>query len=274
MSVGAEGTPAAPGTGETPGTPTGTPAEAQNTGTPQDGSTPETIPYSRFKEVNDAYRPYKELEGIGYDADSLHRLAGFEAAYIQDPYSVLGELVDGLADLPDDTKALLKEHLTPQGNADPPAGQNRDEQTPADEPPEWAKPLLQDYTERQSASEAKAQSDQLDEVIRLWDEADAKDEVETPMNTKLAYIAINGPHFQSVEEIASAARADAMGYRQHVLGGTRTTLRDSLASGSPHPVPGGGGVTPAPSVTPKTIAEATAAARAAIEAGTLPTPGR
>lgn len=249
-------------------------AGTQNTETPQDGTPPDSIPYSRFKEVNDALRPYKELEGIGYDADSLHRLAGFEAAYIQDPYSVLNELVDGLADLPDDTKALVREHLTP-ATANPPAGQNPPPANEGEEPPAWAKPLLEDYTQRQTAGEKKAQSDQLDEVIRLWDEADTKDGVETPMNTKLAYIAINGPHFHSEAEIAMAARADAMGYRDHVLGGTRSTLRDTLAAGSPHPAPGGGGVTPAPSVRPTTIADATAAARAAIEAGTLPAlPGR
>src|SRR4051794_14505307 len=64
-------------------------AGSSNTDTGSGNGAPDTIPYARFKEVNDRYaelKPFEELTSFGYDADSLRRLAAFEAGYLQDPY--------------------------------------------------------------------------------------------------------------------------------------------------------------------------------------------
>src|SRR5215831_20921657 len=79
--------------GEVPGSTGGAvpPAGAINTDTAQGQGPPESIPYARFKEVNDrlaGLRGYEELAQYGYDADSLRRLASFEQQYQADPIGV------------------------------------------------------------------------------------------------------------------------------------------------------------------------------------------
>src|SRR5262245_59020122 len=66
-------------------------AGTSNTDMGQQGRTPESIPYARFKEVNDrlsGLRGYEELQQYGYDADSLRRLASFEQQWQADPVGV------------------------------------------------------------------------------------------------------------------------------------------------------------------------------------------
>lgn len=274
MSIGAEGTPAAPGTGGDTDPAAGTPAGALNTDN-GGGQAPDTVPYSRFKEVNDSLVQYKgsygQLEELGYDADSLRQLVGFEVAYQQNPTRVLNELVEGLGDLPPEAKAAIKEHLGAAA-APPAATQDNGGQQGGEneEPPAWAKPLIEDHVARQTQREADDRSAKLDEVIRLWNDADTKDNLRTPERAMLAHIAINAPHFNTTAEIAEAARKDYMGVVEEQLGGERSTLRDTRATGSPLTVPAGAGLTPTPPNKIRSISEASALALAAIRSNTLP----
>src|SRR5262245_46832489 len=109
-SVGAEAP--ASGTGETTsGDDQTPPAGAQNTDNESGGTPPETIPYSRFKEVNDAYRPYKELSDVGYDADSLRQLAEFETSFKVDPVSTWLAVAANIDGLPQEMKDMAQRHL-------------------------------------------------------------------------------------------------------------------------------------------------------------------
>src|SRR5262245_30066812 len=92
--------------GEVPGSTGGAvpPAGAINTDTAQGQGPPESIPYARFKEVNDrlaGLRGYEDLAQYGYDADSLRRLASFEQQYQADPIGVWRSMATNL-DLPPD----------------------------------------------------------------------------------------------------------------------------------------------------------------------------
>jgi len=277
MSVIEPETPAAPGTGETPAPAATPPAGALNTDN-GGGGTPDTIPYSRFKEVNDQLaelRGYAPLNELGWDADSLRQLAAFEAQYSQDPLRVLAELVDGRPDLPDDAKEAIKEHLNASATTPPPAGVKPNESSgDADEPPAWAKPLLEDYTSRQQSGEEAERAEKLETIMQLWTDKDKEDQLKpTPERTMLAHIAMNAPHFSTLEEIAEPSRKDFMATREHVLGGALTTSRDTLTAGSPRPVPGGAGVLPTNVPKPKTLAESSALVRAALQAGTIPAIG-
>src|SRR3954465_12667336 len=67
-------------------TPAAPPAGESNADTQPDAGHTDTIPYARFKEVNDRLaelRPFEELTTYGCDADSLRRLAAFETGYMQ-----------------------------------------------------------------------------------------------------------------------------------------------------------------------------------------------
>src|SRR5215469_14378814 len=78
------------------------------------GGPPETIPYSRFQEVNSRYqdlKQYETLEQYGIEPDSAVRLANFEAAYVQDPKGIINTLIEGQQDLSDETKAAMRSLL-------------------------------------------------------------------------------------------------------------------------------------------------------------------
>jgi hypothetical protein len=259
-----------PGTGETPAAAApGSSAGTQNTDTGQ-GTPPETIPYSRFKEVNDRLnelRPYEELAASGLEPDSLAQLAVFEASYMQDPVGVTASLVDNL-DLPEDRKSAVK--LLLQGELDHPAvaqGESSAEGEDPNNPPAWAKPLVEDYVERHQSREAQARDDVLNSIIGIWDAADKKDGIETPVETKLAYIAANAVNGTTPEQVAQIARDAAISYREHILGGAVSEVR--TPTGSPLSVPGSR-VAPTPGVKITSMKQATALARQALESGQLP----
>src|SRR6266567_3287770 len=103
----AEGETPAPGTGETPAAAQTPSAETLNAET--SGGPPETIPYARFKEVNDqlqTLKGYDQLREWGYEPDSLARLAQFEAAWLSDPMGTWQAMADNL-DLPQEVKDAL-----------------------------------------------------------------------------------------------------------------------------------------------------------------------
>jgi len=96
---GLEGAAAVPGTGMEDQS--RSPAGAENADN-QRGGPPETIPYSRFQEVNTRYqdlKQYEALEQYGIEPDSAVRLANFEAAYVQDPKGIINTLIDSQQEL-------------------------------------------------------------------------------------------------------------------------------------------------------------------------------
>jgi len=258
-----EQTPA-PGTEETP-TPTPAPsAGTENAETEQSGSTPETVPYSRFKEVNDrlaSLRGFAPVAEAGYEPDSVARLVAFEQAYIEDPVGTIAEQIDNL-DLPDATKAAVKTLMSGQ-----PAQTESTESEESDEaPPKWAEPLIQDHESRTQAEEDQHYNTLLDKTIEHWNKLDKDDDLETPTRTQLIHIraAADRGGFETVEQLAEAARGDLMEYRDHALG---SAVRPSRTG--PLSVPGSGVGSSEP-VKYKSIQEATKAAEAAMSRGELP----
>jgi hypothetical protein len=182
---------AAPGTGDggqpAPASP---PAGELNADTGAGGGTPDTIPYSRFKEVNDRYaelRGFEQLREYGYDPDSLGRLAAFEAQYLQDPIGTWRSMADNL-DLPEPLKQALEQHLEAQASGD---GAQGEPPAPAQTAPELPKEVQDrlDYVKQlQERDEERAREEQLSRVTGHWDELDKKDGIETPERIKLMAI--------------------------------------------------------------------------------------
>lgn len=246
-------------------------AGTSNTDT-ADGRTPETIPYARFKEVNDRYnglKDFEELVGYGYDADSLRRLAAFEASYLQDPTGTIAAMTDNL-DLPQETKDAIREQLkatVESGSAEgEPSGDGST--APAPLPPE-VQERLQYVDQLRAREEQAAQEAQLQAVVAAWDELDKKDEIKTPEKVKLMAIAATaqgGGDWKTYEDLAKDARASILEYRSDVLGSAvRTGRGGSPPASLPGSAPGG-----SPPVKFKDIREATKAAEAAIARGELP----
>src|SRR5829696_867956 len=143
---------AVPGSGGSQTEPAPPPAGESNADTGAGGGLPDTVPYARFKEVNDQYselKGYKTLAEYGYDPDSLGRLAAFESSYLQDPINTWKAMADNL-DLPEELKAALDQHLA---GGDPDPAPAVAEGTPAavpavvDQPPEVKEAL--DYVRLQ-----------------------------------------------------------------------------------------------------------------------------
>lgn len=268
---------AAPGTSEGPpasSTPT-PPAGASNTDTGT-GGPPDMVPYARFKEVNDRLgelRPVQDLFDLGYDADSLHRLAAFETAYLKDPVGTWKALAADI-DLPQELKDALETHLSgaaQPGSANVPSG---DDPKPAELPADVQARL--DYVDQLRAREEQEKNEKtLSTMAQLWDELDKQDGITIPEShrqayerTKLTYIVATGnsgvPH-KTVQDFVQAARAEAMSARDVYLGGAVKTG----SGGLPLAVPGSA---PSPSEPPKfrNIRDATKQAEADIVAGRLP----
>lgn len=232
------------------------------------GSPPENIPYARFKEVNDQYRELKGFSPIaeaGYDPDSVGRLVAFEQAYREDPTGTISSVVESM-DLPDTTKNAIMGLL---GNGETGASETTDDTEP-DEPPTWAKPLIEDHESRQQAEETAYYQGLLNSAISHWKKLDEKDgltgEQATPDRIILRQIraSVDDGGFSTVEELAEAARSELMGYRESTLGSALSTRR-----AGPTSVPGSGVPTSQP-VKFGSIKEATKAAEAAIARGELP----
>jgi hypothetical protein len=269
-----------PGTdGETPN-PQAVPAAAPTTPDSAAGGPPETIPYARFKEVNDQLqnlKAYEELQQYGYDPDSLGRLAAFEAQYMTDPIGTWLALSSDL-DLPQEVKDALEAvgsaPATPtQGEPSPTGGAAPDASaTPSAELPEDVQRTLQWAQQRMAEEQQAAANAQTEAVLSAttghWDKLDEADSLKTPDNIKLTFISAAAARggFQTAEQLAEAARADLLAYRDAELG---SAVSGSRRPGTPLAVPGS-----APGATEPVrfadLREASKAAAADMQAGRLP----
>ena len=265
---------AASGTGETQATQQQSSAGTQNADTAAAGGTSQTIPYSRFQEVNSQLqelRPWRQVQEMGIEPDSAVRLANFERAYLQDPEGVVSSLVDQL-DLPDEAKTAIKEHLGAQAEGDVDgAGQasNEGQQTPPALPEEVQQDLqfVRQLREERATHE---QQQRLDVVVSHWDALDKESGFSVPEKTKLTYIMAVAPrgNYQTLEEMAEAARAEYLEQRELDLGSAVAPRR---AAGSGLTVPGGAAQTPASEgFRPRSFKDANNAVLADIAAGRLP----
>src|SRR4249919_2010217 len=161
----------APGTGGASGQAPPPPAGESNTDT--GGATPETIPYARFKEVNDRYQQLKDFEQLteyGYDPDSLGRLAAFEAQYLHDPVGTWAALADNL-DLPDDLAAAVKAHVagnTPPANV-PAQGEPSEGNGSQNDYPDEVKSALEYVKELKTREESAQEDELLASTLSYWD---------------------------------------------------------------------------------------------------------
>ena len=255
-----------PGTEETP-TPTPAPsAGTENAETEQGGQTPDTVPYSRFKEVNDQLRGLKEFAPVmeaGYEPDSVARLIAFEQAYQEDPIETISGVIANL-DLPDATKTAITSLM---GGQPAQESATTEEESSEDEPPGWAQPIIEDHQARLKADEDAHFDGLLNTAISQWKQLDADAKLEeTPDRLILTHIraaAGSGEGFQTVEELVQAAREPLVEYRENVLGRAVTPRRGPL------PVPGSG-VGGSEPVKFDNLAQASRAAMAAMERGELP----
>lgn len=270
------GAGAAPGSdGGNPPDPAGSPAGAQNTDTAGTG-TPETIPYARFKEVNDRYTTLKDLEPLveyGYDSDSLSQLAAFHQAFSADPVGTWAGMADNL-DLPQELKDALKSHLdSASDQPGPGAGSTADAPPPGTELPPEVKRAVE-YADRAAAREAEADRNaMLDRVMANWDTLEANDGIPAEQRTSeamklnmIAAMGASGRQFATVEDLAKAGYDAVAGHNASVLGGAVRTGR----TGAPLSVPGGAPAPAGPVSFGGDIRKATKAAEEAIRRGELP----
>lgn len=261
---GLEGDAAAPGTGsgDSPDTSAGT----ENTDTRQ--GPPESIPYSRFQEVNGRYqelKDYEQLREYGIEPDSAVRLASFEAAYVEDPKGIITTLIENQGDLSDETKAAMRSLLQQEARAG--AGDSEDGGSgEAVIPPEVAEGLAY-VKELRQRDEARESQQRLDIVVRHWDGLDEQDGLDVPERTKLVWIqsAAARGGFETLEELGEYARTSYLEDRDHSLG----SVVQSRDTGTPRSVPGGAAA-PSPPEEFKDFGAANKQILADIKAGRLP----
>lgn len=260
----------APGTGETQPGANGSSAGTENADTAS-GRQSETIPYSRFKEVNDQLselRPFKELVELGYDADSLRQLAEFEVNFAKNPTQEWLRIADKLQDLPPAVREAIKNEL--QGSQNGPAGGSTPavQQNANDETTDEREARLRRLEEREAAREEasrQAQQDQLlQSVLDKWTEADKQDNLK-PLSEErmLTFIMAHSGSAKSLDELLEVARGEYLDLRNEAL--QSSVKRENT---TPRSVPGSGVETPAPR-KPKTLADARAAIEADVKTGRL-----
>lgn len=262
---GLEGEAAVPGTGmeDSPDSPAG----AENSETSR-GGPPESIPYSRFQEVNGRYqelKDYEQLREYGIEPDSAVRLASFEAAYIEDPKGTINSLIESQQDLSEETKAAMRSLLQQEASA---GAQDSGEEGSGDAaiPPEVAERLA--YVDQMRQRDAEVESQQrLDLVVRHWDGLDEQDGLDVPERTKLVWIsaAAGRGGYETLEQLAEAARGSYLEDRDHSLG----SAVQSRSTGTPRTVPGSGAA-PSPPEEFKDFGAANKQILADIKAGRLP----
>jgi hypothetical protein len=273
--------PPAPGIGEaTPGSPVSSSAATQTT-VPQDPA-PGPVPYSRFKEVNDAkksleeqYQPFAEFEDFGYGADDLQRLVSWEQEYTQDPAGTWLRQAEQIESLPPEVKAAIAASQvggtqgTPTTDGTPPQSDDGLQESD-DEPPVWAQPLLQRHAEETAAKEAEAISGFYDAIVKAWDDLDTAQGIRTPDAAKHAFIASASVNSSSAEDLLRNSREAYLSSREEILGSAvKVPGRDgnTVPRSVPGGGPGSGGATPPP--RPRTLKEASRMAQADAEAGLL-----
>jgi hypothetical protein len=235
------------------------------------GGPPDTIPYSRFSEVNSRLqelRPYEALVSMGIDPDSAVRLASFEQAYMQDPVGTLASLIDQQTDLPDARKTALKELLTPSGSQDGARTPDDGDGEPVPELPAEAKEAVAYVAELKREREQADTQRRLDHMLDHWQRQDEQDGVQVTSRQRLLYIqsvAGSDVQFQSLEDMSDAARNLFLQDRDANLG----SVVQHRGTGTPRAVPSGG-LPPMPPIVPKSMKEARKLIEADIAAGRLP----
>jgi len=275
---GGGGEPPVPGAVEgDPGAAPVTPAGAENTVTPG-GSDPGPVPYSRFKEVNEsrrlieeAHRPYADLEQIGYGAEDFQRLAAWETEFMQDPVTTWMNQAASIEGLPQSVKEAIAAAAaeTPKGTPDADGVSPTEEptdKTPDADPPEWAKPLLQDHQNRAAAQQQQAEDAVLGAITNAWNMIDTEQGVTTPPALMLRYL--QDARGATAEEILRDARESFLADREVML--KAEIKQPGNGSTVPRAVPGSGGTTPSTEpIRPTSLKEATKLALAAHEKGQL-----
>ena len=251
-------------------------AGTSNTDQGTQGGPPDSIPYSRFKEVNDrlsSLRGYEDLAQYGYDADSLRRLASFEQQYQADPIGVWKSMAVNL-DLPKEIMDAVNAYTGPDSSISPPAEgttDNPDRSASGLSPDDRAR--LEYIDQLRAREETQAREQTLDRVLAAWDDMDRRDGVRTSKRTQLTWVAAmaggqqnGGQAYRTVEELASAARTARMEERDLDLGAA--VLSGNANRGTPPALPGSL-PTPAGPVKFGSLREASQAAEADILAGRL-----
>lgn len=277
------GQPPVPGTEAEviPGSDPAPPAEAQTTDAGQD---PGPIPYSRFKEVNEAKKaleerlaPITELEELGYSPDDFRRLAGWESEYAQDP---VGWALQNA--LEQETRADVKAQIeaaiaakdggsaeTPPAPAPAAPADQASAETP-DEPPAWAKPLVERHLDQERKEEAAARAQAYDSITNAWAELDKKDNIKGPSDGALAtYIYTASSQHSEPVDILRAARENWLAERSAILAEAVAPAREGDTI--PRTVPGSGDGQPVARVPerPRTLDQARKLAEEAEARGTL-----
>jgi hypothetical protein len=176
-------------------------------------------------------------------------------------------------DLPQELIEELDRRLNDRQSSPPSAGRAEGEPSgdapkPAELSPDVQKRL--EYVDQlREREEAREREQQMDRILAAWDKLDEQDSLSTPAHTKLVYIAAaasSGQVFSTVDELAKAARDQAMEYRDTVLGGAVQRTGNREVS----PALPGGPPAPAPAVKFKDLRDASKQAEADIVAGRLP----
>ena len=169
--------------------------------------------------------------------------------------------------IPDGRKAALKELIEvqqPQTQLEMGGAEVEGD----DEPPKWAKPLVEDYESRRASEEQQANEAQLDTIMAHWKQLDEKAGITTREQDMLAYIMATTSRtdlqISSLEDLAEVARSERIAAREADLGGA--VIR--RGEGSPLAVPAGGAAA-SPAVEFRNIKDASRAALADIQSGRL-----
>lgn len=247
-------------------------AGTQNTDTGQGGGTPETIPYSRFKEVNDKYsslRPFEELQTLGYDADSLRQLAEFEAGFLADPVSTWVRIAGGIENLPPDLKEAVQRHMGGSSSGDNGSSASKsqdgeDEPASVKELREKLNRLEETEVQRQQREASEASNRMLDNVLASWRAADEEAGVKSPSEDRmLTFIAAHARGATNPQDIVERARGEYLALREEALSSAIPQPGGNAAA--PRPVPASGAPINADG-PPKTLAEASLRAKARLQA--------
>jgi hypothetical protein len=257
----------APGTGTAEPQPDPQPAEALKADTGSGGPS-ETVPYTRFKEVNDQLRTYKTLEDEhGYDADSLRQLAEWADRFDQDPVQSWLSVAAQMEDLPPTVAVAVQAALGQQAASQPSPGQAP--QTNSDEePPPWANELIAKVDQMEQTEVQKTRDQQLDEVLAWWETEDKRQGVRTPSReVKLTYLSGASATASDVEDMKQRARAEYLEEREAILQGSIV----QPGTEPPSSVPGGAAPVKEPPPKPKSFREASRMVEEDVRAGRLNT---
>jgi hypothetical protein len=242
-----------------------------NTDGQQQGGPPETIPYSRFTEVNgrlQELKPYEVLQQMGIDPDSAVRLVSFEQAYMEDPRGTLSSLIDQQSDLPETQKTALKALLSTSESASDGAGPKDGEEGDTVKLPAEASEAL-DYVRELKREREDANSQQrLQYIENHWRQQDEQDGIKASDRQRLLYIqsaAGSDQQFKTLEDLSDAARAMFLEDQDVNLG----AAVQHRGTGTPRTVPSSG-LPGTPPLVPKSMKEARQLIEADIKAGRFP----